>query len=108
MTPGEIRSHAEQRKLLSGAYKQLFDEVVAILFRYDPIGIDFEENTDEYDAEAGTIIAGLTADMTADGAASVVHEEFVRWFSREDAGPRGKYSSVAVEILAAYNHYGLC
>ena len=107
MKPEEIRSHNDDRKRLSGAYKQLFDEVSAILFRHDPIGVNYEENTDEYEAEAGTILARLRADMTPEDATSIVHEEFVRWFSRADAGPKEKYSLIAAEILAAYHRRNL-
>ena len=34
----------------------LWLEVSAILFHHDPIGINFETNSDEYDAEAQTIV----------------------------------------------------
>ncbi|MGH9628224.1 MAG: hypothetical protein ACRD7E_07780 [Bryobacteraceae bacterium] len=78
------------------------DEISAIIFRHDPIGINFEENTDEYDAEAGTILTRLRSDMSLEEATAIVHEEFIRWFSREDAGPREKYSPLAAEILNAY------
>ena len=54
MRPDEVRIHREERKRLSSSYKQLLNEVSAILFRHDPIGINFEYNTDEYDPEAGT------------------------------------------------------
>jgi hypothetical protein len=65
----------EERKALSGTYKRLFTEVSAILFRHDPIGINFEGNTDEYDPEAGTILPRLRPDS---------------------------HAAIAVEILAAY------
>jgi hypothetical protein len=104
MTPEEIRLHAEDRKRLSGSYKQVFDEISAILFRHDPIGINFQENTDEYDAEVATILTQLRSDMLIEEATGIVHEEFIRWFSREDAGPREKCSPIAAEILSSYNH----
>jgi hypothetical protein len=106
VTPEEIKAARDNRKALAGAYKQLLEEISAILFRYDPIEINFEDNTDEYEAEAGTILPRLRADMTADEATSIVHEEFVRWFSDLDAGPEGKYCSIATEILAAYRQHG--
>ena len=33
--------------------------VSAVFFQHDPIGINFEDNTDEYDPEARMIVAGL-------------------------------------------------
>ena len=81
MTPEDIKAAEDNRKALTGVYKQLLGEISAILFRYDPIGINFEDNTDEYDAEAGTILPRLRGDMSAEEATAIVHEEFVRWFS---------------------------
>lgn len=107
MTPEEIRLHADRRERLSGSYKRAFEEISAILFLHDPIGINFDDNTDEYDAEAGTIISRLRSDMSVDDATAVVHEEFVRWFSRVDAGPRSKYAEVAAEILDAFRRADL-
>ena len=43
MTPDEVRLHREERKRLSSSYKQFLNEVSAILFRHDPIGINFED-----------------------------------------------------------------
>jgi len=50
----------ENRKALRRRYAGLYREVEAILFRYDPVGISFEENTapEEYDPEVSTILPG--------------------------------------------------
>lgn len=107
MTPEEIRLHADRRERLSGFYKRAFEEISAILFRHDPIGINFDDNTDEYDAEAGTIIIRLRSDMSVDDATTVVHEEFAKWFSHADAGPKSKYAEIAAEILEAFRRADL-
>jgi len=78
------------------------NEISAIIFRHDPIGINFEENTNEYEPEAGTILTRLRSDMSVREATGIVHEEFIRWFGREDAGSREKYSALAAEILNSY------
>ncbi|MBL0160609.1 MAG: hypothetical protein IPP47_26530 [Bryobacterales bacterium] len=101
MTPEAIRLHAKERKRLSGCYRQLFDEISAILFRHDPIGINFEDNTDEYDQEAGTILSRVRSASTVEESTSIVHEEFIRWFDGVNVGPREKYSPIAIEILCA-------
>lgn len=105
MTPDEVRLHREERKRLSSAYQQLLSEVSAILFRHDPIGINFEDNTDEYDPEAGTILPRLHRDLFSEQTTAIVHEEFVRWFDRETAGPRERYSAIAAEILTEYQKW---
>jgi len=45
-------------KPAQAAAPALFAAITAVLFRHDPIGINFEINTDEYDPEAGTILHG--------------------------------------------------
>jgi hypothetical protein len=111
VTSEEVKRLREERKRLSAAYKGLFSEILfseisAILFRHDPIGINFDDNTDEYDPEAGTILTRLRRDLSLEELTSIVHEEFVRWFERGVAGPREKYSAIAAEILTAYRKVG--
>ncbi len=77
-------------------------EVSDILFRHDPIGINFEDNTDEYDPEARTIVDRLgTASSEAD-ARRIVHEEFQRWFSESIAGPQERYLKPTAEIWSLW------
>lgn len=105
MTPDEVRLHRQQRKALSASYQQVLNEISAILFRHDLIGINFEDNTDEYDPEAGTILTRLSDNLSLEQTRVIVHEEFVRWFGRETAGPPERYASVAADILAAYQKF---
>jgi hypothetical protein len=98
----EMQRLREERKRLSTTYKALFGEISAILFRHDPIGINFDDNTDEYDAEAGTILGRLRPNASVEEVTAIVHDEFIRWFERETAGPSQKYSAIAAEILRAY------
>ncbi len=90
--------------------------VLAVLTAHDPIGVVFEENSDEYEPEARTIALRLMiATAQVEGPAALatgfsglgllndvrrmVHGEFVRWFDEETAGPEIKYTEVAREIL---------
>jgi hypothetical protein len=88
----------ENRRRLRAEYGELFDSVAALLFRYDPIGVNFEENTDEYETEVDTILPRLRGCHSADDVLQVVHEEFVRWFDSGTAGPRERYQEIAFEI----------
>jgi hypothetical protein len=74
----------------------------AVLLRHDPIGINFGDNTDEYDAEAETIALRLSADGEAD-VLQIVHEEFTRWFGADIAGKRSRYADVAAEVWAVWH-----
>jgi hypothetical protein len=79
-------------------YGALFDDVAAVLFRHDPIGINFETNTDEYHPEARTILPRLRHCASAGDVLVVVHEEFRRWFGAETAGPASRYTGAAAAI----------
>lgn len=83
---------------LKAEYGELFDSVADILFQHDPIGINFEDNTDEYYPEVRTILPRLKDCHSAQDVTSVVHEEFVRWFEPETAGPKDRYQLPSEEI----------
>lgn len=53
---GHMDSNCEEVKRI---YGKLFADVSDSLFQADPIGINFDDNTDEYALEAGTIIPRL-------------------------------------------------
>ncbi|MEQ1762482.1 MAG: hypothetical protein ABL984_04965 [Pyrinomonadaceae bacterium] len=94
----------EQRRArkahIKSEYGRLFDVVCEILFRHDPIGINFEDNTDEYEPEVETILPRLRGCSSSDEALNVIHEEFQKWFG--EAGPRKKYTQISEEIWAAW------
>lgn len=92
----------EERRQLKSAYGQLYSTVSEILFRNDPIGINFDENTDEYEAEVGTILPRLRECATLMDLQMTVHQEFVRWFDAVIAGPEEKYHRIAEEIWIAW------
>lgn len=79
-------------------YKKLFAEASALLFRCDPIGINFEDNTDEYDPEVGTILPRLSSCHSPSEVRRVVYEEFRRWFGSETAGDEMSYNAIAEEL----------
>lgn len=94
-------AHPDSTKLRK-LYGALFDDVSAALFRADPIGLNFEENTDEYDTEARTILPRLTHCSSVEDALVVIHEEFEHWFGAERAGHRSRYVEVAAEVWAIW------
>jgi len=88
----------ENRRLLRAEYGKLFDAMAALLYRHDPIGINFEHNTDEYESEAGTMLPRLHSCHSADDVLQVVHAEFVCWFDFDIAGPPERYKEIALEV----------
>lgn len=83
-------------------YGTLFDEVSAALFAADPVGINFGDNTDEYDSQAGTILPRLRDAHSADDVQVILFDEFCRSFDKEDAGNIGRYEEVSEIIWEAW------
>jgi hypothetical protein len=91
-----------ERQRLRSEYGEFYDEILEILFRNDPIGIDFEINTDEYEPEVSTILPRLKEVRSPENLQEIIHEEFVRWFDADIAGSKAKYARIAQEIWDAY------
>jgi hypothetical protein len=93
-----MTTHDDERSSLRVEHGSLYDELVVLLFRHDPIGIDFETNTDEYDPEVRAILPRLVTCTSARDVERVTYEEFVRLFDVTIAGPRSRYAQLADEI----------
>ncbi len=86
----------------ASAHEALVLHVEAMLFRHDPIGINFGGNIDEYRPEAQSIVPRLKHCHSVDDVREMVHEEFVHWFDWQMAGEKGKYQVIAQEVWAAW------
>jgi uncharacterized protein (DUF169 family) len=95
----------EERRRLKADYRELFVEVSALLFRHDPVGINFETNEDEYEPEVGTILPRLRSCHSTEEVCRMVHEEFVHWFGAETAGSQEHYAKIASEIWAHWQKF---
>jgi len=93
------------RQRLKAEYRWLFDEVAALLFRHDPVGINCEDNTDEYEPEVGTILPRLRSCHSPDDVCRMVHQEFVRWFDADTAGPEERFARIAAEIWDCWQRF---
>lgn len=88
-------------------YQVLYRKVETILFRHDPIGINFEDNKDEYDPEVSTILPRLKKAKSEKDVINIVYEEFVHWFGEDTAGNKdtANYKEAAKEIWVAWNEF---
>jgi hypothetical protein len=77
-TPRTREDILEERRELKVKFGLLFDSTSALLFRHDPVGINFEHNTDEYEPKVGTILPRPHECQSADDVLAVVYEEFLR------------------------------
>ena len=96
-----------ENKRLKAEYGKLFDQLAEILFRHDPIGINYEDNSDEYEPEVRTILPRLRTCHDSQDVVSVVYEEFQKWFGPDIAGDKEKYRSLGEEIWSLCNHIPL-
>ena len=87
-----------ERIQLRAEYGEMFGSLAALLFRYDPAGINFEINPDEYEYEAGKILPLLRACESAADVRRVVHQQFVGSFCAVTAGQPENYEELASEI----------
>ena len=88
------RRRADLKREYGVAYQRLSE----IFFDEDPIGINFRENTDEYEPEVGSIVPRLRECRSQEDVRRIVHEDFVRWFDVVTAGPAAKYATIANRI----------
>src|SRR5918992_1637472 len=98
MNPEEVARHRADRARLKRGHRALFDEASALFFRFDPVGLNFETNSDEYDPEVGTILPRLRECHSPEDVQRVVHEEFRSWFDVETAGSAERYQAVSVAL----------
>jgi len=96
----------ERRSRTRATYGELFDLTAALFFRHDPIGISFENpNIDEYALEAETILPRLGNCKSSEEVLQVVHQEFVRSFYADTAGPPERYAEVATELWQLWQEH---
>ncbi len=77
-----------------------------LLFRLDPVGLNFETNTDEYSSEVGTILPRLKDAKSDCDVLTIVQEEFAHWFNlSDDQLARLKYHELAVEIWRLWREH---
>ena len=93
---GSLKAQGER---LQRKHPRLFGEIALVLARRDPVGlVRIGAPEDEYVPEAGTILPRLGTVSSKGEALDVVHEEFVRWFGPEVAGPKEAYAETASEV----------
>jgi hypothetical protein len=97
---------AQKRAELRTQYRDAYDRLASLLFDEDPIGINFGDNTDEYEPEVGSILPLLASCRGLADIQRVVHSEFCSWFGDDTAGPPEKYAGVASRILRELSDVG--
>jgi hypothetical protein len=92
-----------RRRSLKRKFGNLYDEVLTIVSRHDPVVISGVP--DEYVPEVDTILPLLERAQSKSDVRRIVHREFVDWFGARIAGPESRYAEVAGEIWDAWQRY---
>jgi hypothetical protein len=93
-----ILHRQQERDLQLRGYEDVVGAIEALLFERDPIGVNFEENTDEYRSEAETITLRLRGAKDLNDVPGIVHETFVQWLGDDIAGPEEQYRDIAADV----------
>jgi hypothetical protein len=102
--PDFVLARAE-RKRLKQQYGALFEDLSALLYHLDPMGLNYEVNPDEYEPEVGTILPRVLELESAAQVEAVIREEFDLWFGSGTAIEDAMYDELACEVLAVLNQY---
>lgn len=87
---------------MKARYQSLVVAVEHAIDDADPIGLlEGGAPADEYGPEVGTIVPRVVNAQSIKEVTTVLHEEFVRWFGDDTAGPRHAYEPPARKIWEA-------
>ena len=89
-----------RERLARQRFPEIYDSVLEILFRHDPVGICFRGNPrreTEYGPEVNTILPRLREASSESALHNIVYEEFQYWFD-ESAGPKERYTRIATDL----------
>lgn len=87
------------------SYGVLFSEVSRIIFKHDPMNINFGNNPDEYNPEAHDIIAHLQRTDSKRESTKICEDVFIKWFDKYLAKKFKNYKSLANDIWRAWEHF---
>lgn len=86
-------------------YGDLYDDALDILFRHDPIGLNFDDNTEECWPEVAAILPRLRDTATVEQVASLIYAVFVQYFSLDTAGPPPRYVPIARDLWSVWQRH---
>lgn len=96
-TENIIRQLEYLRKKYHGDVRR--DQIAKVFFEVDPVGLNFDTNTDEYDYEAMLLLESLgNCILDVDTLTTEISDVFCRAFGRDVATP-ASYRRCAEEII---------
>jgi hypothetical protein len=94
----------QRRESVRKQYPELFGKLEEIFFRYDPVGINFGSNPDEYASEVAVVLEKLPMVHSQEALRELIYETFCNWFDTQLAGnsARRVYHAMAEESWKAW------
>ena len=91
----------EARKRTKKKFDATYESISSLLFEIDPMGINFESNTDEYEPEVDTILPRIKNLNGRKEIELVVREEFEKWFGDDSTADISNetFERISEEIL---------
>lgn len=100
--PSTREDIVREREALKIQFGPAYEALLSLLFEVDPEGLNFGDNTDEYDPEVRTILPRLTDCYCVDDVHEVIWEEFRRWLGPAPIERRPVYRPIAERIVAQF------
>jgi hypothetical protein len=107
-TATEIRTATRRRRELLVGHEDLIAAIEQLLFRDDPVGINFGTNKDEYRPEAESIALRLVTDGTSSQSTlrEMILDEFALWFGALADCDAATYDCIAEELWTFWRDAG--
>jgi hypothetical protein len=95
------------RERFKAQYRALYDEVLEILFRINPIGVHRTDGTEKFVPEVASILPRLRDARVADDVEQIVVEELRRWYGRRRLNrlDQERLTRTTIAICSAWNRF---
>ena len=103
---GENQRRRAARKRYQAHYRALYDQLLEILFRLDPIRVH-TDSSEKFVPEATTIMARLREARVAEDVEQIVLDELRRWYGRRPLAKQDpdRLADATIAICSAWNHF---
>lgn len=88
-------------------YNKLIIELRSVFNKFDPIGIQEDENFDEYNPEIKAILSKTRKGMNMVQLQELIYNVFVSWFDEETAGNKEEYENLTREVYEHFKNHNI-
>ena len=91
--------------MLQKEYGRFYRGVSDILFRHNPMELDGNRNTGQYDPEVDLLLSRIREAEDLNTLGALLFEVFLTDFGEENCGSRERFDVAAAEIWKAYERH---